>query len=165
MTVNREGLLQQPEQGSSYWMLGDLYTYKAVGEETGQAYALCEIVMQPQSEIPPHIHSYEDEAFYIQEGEVEFQLDEQVIIATAGTFLHSPKGQLHRFKNIGSQPAKFLSWVTPSGFEKFVVEVGVPVTERETMPPVVSLADIEKVMATAPKYGIEIIPPAAEHSK
>ncbi|HEY9614664.1 quercetin 2,3-dioxygenase [Allocoleopsis sp.] len=154
MTVNREGLLQQPGQGSSYWMLGDLYTYKAVGEETGNAYALCEVVMQPQSEIPPHTHTHEDEAFYIQEGEIEFQLDEQVIVATAGSFLHSPQGQLHRFKNIGSKPAKLLSWVTPAGFEKFVVEVGVPVTDGVAPPPAISSADIEKVIATASKYGV-----------
>ncbi len=33
MTVNLQGILQQPGQGSSYWVLGDLYTFKAVGEE------------------------------------------------------------------------------------------------------------------------------------
>jgi hypothetical protein len=56
-----------------------------------------------------------------------------------------------------------LSWVTPAGFEKFVVEVGVPVTDGVVPPPAVSPADIEKVMAIAPKYGIEIIPPPGKH--
>lgn len=165
MTVNQEGLFVQSGQGSSYSMLGDLYTYKAVGEETGKAYALCELLMQPQSGVPPHFHAHEDEAFYIQEGEMEFQLDGQVIVATAGTFLHSPKGQLHQFKNIGSKPAKLLTWVTPAGFENFVREAGIPVTNGEAMPISVSPADIEKVMATAPKYGITILPPPAESSK
>jgi quercetin dioxygenase-like cupin family protein len=162
MTVKQAGLLQEPGQGSSYRLIGDLYTYKIVGEETNQAYALCEIVMEAQSEVPPHIHSHEAEAFYIQEGEMEFQLGEQIIVATQGTFLHSPKGQVHRFKNIGSKPAKFLSWVTPAGFEKFVIEAGVPVTDAADKIPEISPADIEKVMATALKYGINIIPPHAE---
>ncbi|HBB36115.1 MAG TPA: cupin domain-containing protein [Cyanobacteria bacterium UBA8803] len=160
MTVHQEGLWQQPGQGSSYWLLGDFYTYKAVGEETGQGYALCEIVMLPQSEVPLHIHSHEAESFYIQEGEMEFQLDEQIIVAAPGTFLHSPSGQPHRFKNIGSQPAKFLSWVTPAGFEKFVLEAGIPTGNSAAEPPEVTPADIEKVMAVAPKYGIKIILPA-----
>lgn len=158
MTLHHQGLLQQPEQGSSYWVLGDLYTFKAVGEETGQAYALCEILVQPQSGTPSHVHSHEDEAFYVQSGEFEFQLDEQTIVATPGTFLHSPRGQLHRFTNIGSSPGKLLFWVTPAGLEKFFAEVGTP-TINPAVSPGVNPEDIAKVMATAPKYGLEIIPP------
>ncbi|BAY14002.1 cupin domain-containing protein [Calothrix sp. NIES-2098] len=158
MTVNLQGVVQQPGQGSSYWVLGDLYTFKVVGEDTSKAYALVEITVQPQSGTPPHIHSQEDESFYIQEGELEFQLDEQIVVATPGTFLHSPKGQLHRFTNVGTQPAKLLCWVTPAGLEKFFIEVAIPVGEI-TQPPTVSPADIEKVIAAAPRYGLEIIPP------
>jgi quercetin dioxygenase-like cupin family protein len=157
MTVNQNGILKQPGQGSSYWVLGDLYTFKSVGEETGKAYALVEIIMQPQSGTPPHIHSQEDEAFYIQEGELEFQLDERMRVVTSGTFLHSPKGQLHRFTNIGKKPAKLLCWATPAGLEKFWAEIGVPVAAPSASPPAVSPADMEKILATAPKYGLEII--------
>ncbi|MEH2418236.1 cupin domain-containing protein [Nostoc sp.] len=74
-----------------------------------------EVVLAPQLGPPPHIHSRKDEAFYIQEGSIEFYLDEQTVVATSGTFLHSPKGQLHSFKNIGSVPAKMLIWATPGG--------------------------------------------------
>jgi quercetin dioxygenase-like cupin family protein len=164
MTVNREGLLLQPGQGSSYWVLGDLYTFKAVGENTGKAYALIELLIQPQSGTPPHIHTQEDEAFYIQEGEFEFQLDEQRIVGTAGTFLHSPAGQLHSFRNSGSKPGKMLCWVTPAGLEKFFAQVGVPVANQEAPPPAISPADIEKMLAIAPQYGLEIIPPPVESS-
>ncbi|MBW4563845.1 MAG: quercetin 2,3-dioxygenase [Mojavia pulchra JT2-VF2] len=163
MTINLQGILQQPGQGSSYWVLGDLYTFKALGEDTGKAYALVEIIVQPQSGIPPHIHSHEDEAFYIQEGELEFQLDQQTVVATAGTFLHSPKGQLHRYANMGLKPAKLLCWVTPAGLEKFFMEIGVPAIDI-THSPTVSPADIEKAMATAPIYGLEIISPPNEIS-
>ena len=159
MTIPQSGLLRQPGQGDSYWVLGDLYTFKAVGEETGQAYALVEAVIQPNNGTPLHVHSHEDEAFYVQEGEIEFQLDEQSVVATAGTFLHSPKGQRHSFKNIGANPAKILVWIVPAGLEKFFAEIGTPV-EGSTLPPAISPADLEKVLATAPKYGLEIIPPS-----
>lgn len=165
MTVNQDGILRQPGQGESYWVLGDLYTLKAVGEETGQAYALFEFQIEPNNGPPPHIHTQEDEAFYIQEGEVEFKLDEQVIVATSGTFLHSPKGQRHSFTNIGSTKAKMLCWVTPAGLEKFFAEVGVPASGSLNVSPPVSSTDIEKILAAAPKYGIEIILPSAETPK
>lgn len=159
MTI-QNGLFRQPGQGSAYWLLGDLYTFKAIGEETGQAYALCEILVQPESGTPPHRHSRENESFYIQDGEFEFQLGDQIVVATAGTFLHSPKGQLHRFTNIGSAPARLLCWVTPAGFEKFVVEVGQAASGDVTVAPKVSPIDLAKILAAAPKYGIEILPPS-----
>lgn len=133
-----------------------------MGEDTEQAYALCEVVVAPQGGgTPIHRHSRENESFYVQEGELEFQLDEQIIVATAGTFLHSPKGQLHRFTNTGSTPVKLLVWVTPAGFEKFIAEVGKATSSQVTAAPPLSPADLEKILATAPKYGIEIIPPPA----
>lgn len=159
MTIHPKAILQQPGQGSSYWVHGDLYTFKAVGEDTGELYALVEAVVQPQSGSPPHIHNQEDEAFYIQEGEFEFQLDQQTIVATPGTFLHSPKGQLHCFTNIGTKPGKMLFWVTPAGLEKFFAEVGSPVEDPTAAPPPVSSADLEKMLTAASKYGLEIIPP------
>lgn len=164
MTINPNGLVQQPGRGISYWFDRDFYTFKAVGEDTDEAYALCEIVVAPQGGgTPTHRHSRENESFYIQEGELEFQLDEQILMATAGTFLYSPKGQLHRFTNTGATPAKLLVWVTPAGFEKFIAEVGKATDSQVTAAPSLSPADLEKILATAPKYGIEIIlPPSAQ---
>ena len=156
-----QGLVVPAGGGAAYWVLGDLYTFKAVGEETGQAYALMEIQVRPQSGTPPHIHHHESEAFYVQAGEIEFQLDEQVLVATPGMFLHSPPGQLHRFTNIGTTPARLLCWVTPAGLEKFFSSVGHPVTDS-TDSPMVSPAEIERVLAIAPQYGLEIIPPPTE---
>ena len=163
MTLNQVSLFIPSGQGSSSWVLGDLYTFKALGEETAQAYSLIEIVMQPYSAVPPHVHTRENESFYIQAGEIEFRLGEKIIIATPGTFVHSPKGQPHSFRNIGEKPAKFLCWLTPAGFEKFFIEVGKAVTNRNK-PPVVTPAEIEKLMATAPKYGLEILPPPTADS-
>ncbi len=162
MKIHQNGLFMQPNQGRSYYFGQDLYTFKAIGEETGEASALCEVIVAPQGGTPPHRHSRENESFYVQDGEIEFQLDDRILVATAGTFLYSPKGQLHQFTNMTATPAKLLVWVTPAGFEKFIAEVGKAVNGQIT--PVVSLSseDLNKVLATAPKYGIEIIPPPSE---
>ncbi|GET43668.1 quercetin 2,3-dioxygenase [Microseira wollei] len=161
MARNQDSILMQPGEGSSSWVLGDLYRFKALSEDTGQTYGLVEIIMQPNSAVPPHIHTRENESFYIQEGEIEFQLGEQTIVATPGTFVHSAKGQPHSFRNIGAKPAKFLCWLTPGGLEKFFIEVGTTVSAENLTPPAVTSADIEKLIATAPKYGLEILPPPA----
>jgi quercetin dioxygenase-like cupin family protein len=159
MTVNRNGLFMPPDRGSSYWFGGDLYTIKAAGEDTGEVYALFEALIQPQGGTPPHTHHREDESFFIREGELVFRLDEQTIVATTGTFLYSPKGQLHSFTNISSTPAKLLIWVTPAGFEKFLAEVGVARENQVTPAPPLNPADLDRIVTVAKNYGIEILPP------
>lgn len=161
MTVPQQGIFLSSGQGRSYYFGRDLYTFKAIGEETGQAYALCEVEVTPGSGAPLHRHHREDEAFYVQAGEIEFQLDGQTLTASAGTFLHSPKGQLHCFQNKTAENAKMLIWVTPAGFDKFMAEVGKAVGTAQAGADL-GPDDLANIVATASKYGIEIIPPSGE---
>jgi len=162
MTINQNGLFIEPGQGRSYYFGQDLYTFKAVGEETGEAYTLCEVIVAPGGGAPTHRHNGLNESFYVQDGEIEFQLDDRTFVATAGTFLHSPKGQLHRFTNTTATPAKMLVLTTPAGFEKFMAEVGKAVNGEITLGASLSPEELDKILTTAPKYGIEIVPPPSE---
>lgn len=158
--VERGATRVAPGEGRALWVLGDLYEFKATGESTGGAYALVETTVSPGLPgPPPHIHHREDEAFYVLEGEVELNVEGNVSTAGPGSFVNVPKGTLHTFKNAGTTPARFLGIVAPAGFEGFFEEVGEPVTDK-TAPPA-GPPDVEKVMALAPKYGLEIPPPAA----
>lgn len=162
ISVNAKATLVQPGKGSTYLVLGDLYTFLAVGEDTGGTYSLYEIVMQPQSITPPHSHDQAAESHYILEGEVEYQFDEQTTVATQGTYLSFPKGLRHGFKNVGSRSAKVLAIATPSGPEQFFAEVGQLVNlpmnpeQERNQNPLPSPADIEKAVEIAStKYGIK----------
>jgi len=55
--MNQDGLLLQPGQGTSYWVLGDLYTFKTVSKDTNGTYSPMEMIVYPQTGSPPHIHS------------------------------------------------------------------------------------------------------------
>jgi mannose-6-phosphate isomerase-like protein (cupin superfamily) len=156
MTTPHE-LLIEPSQGHSLSVVGDIVTFKAMGEDTNGQYTLFELQVDPEIGPPPHIHHREDEAFYIQEGELEFQLGDQTVIATPGTFLYSPKGHLHSFKNITNQRAKMLVWCMPAGIEKYFVEVGVLVDDPDAPSRPATPEAIERVLAAAPKYGIQFI--------
>ena len=162
MTIHQNGLFLEPGQGRSYYFGQDLYTFKAIGEETGEAYALCEVIVAPGGGAPTHRHNGLNESFYVQDREIEFQLDDRTFVATAGTFLHSPKGQLHGFTNTTATPAKMLVWVTPAGFEKFMAEVGKAVNGEITLGAPLSPEDLDKILTTAPKYDIEIVPPPSQ---
>lgn len=148
-----------PGTGKTYWVASDLVTIKATGEQTGGLFSLIETTVVPQAGPPPHIHHHEDEWFYILEGELTFFIAGTQQTATAGTLLHGPKNILHTFKNLGTTPARMLVWMSPAGFENFFAEVGVPIAEGETPPQEVTGEHIERLLAVAPKYQLEIPPP------
>jgi quercetin dioxygenase-like cupin family protein len=152
------GVLKAGE-GNAYWVVGDLYTILASGEETCGAYALIHVEVPPGGGPPPHVHRREDEAFYVLEGELAFQADGRDIAVTSGTWVTLAKGSLHTFRNAGTATAKMLIVVTPAGLERFFAEVGHKATDR-AVPPPATPADIELLLAVAPRYGLEIRPPA-----
>lgn len=84
-----------------------------------------------------------------------FQIGDQQIVATAGTFANMPIGSLHSFKNCLDRPVRMIISVAPAGREKMFMEVGQPV-ELGQQPPPPSKAEIEKLLAVAPHYGIDI---------
>ena len=145
-------------KGEAVWVLGDLYTFKAVGKDTDGRYELIEAVIYAGNGPPPHRHTREAEAFYILKGEIQFTLDGKVIAAKAGDFVHSPPGIVHAFKNIGSETATMLISVFPATLENFFKAIGTAARERDA-PPAVTQADIERAMVEAPKYGLEMMPP------
>jgi mannose-6-phosphate isomerase-like protein (cupin superfamily) len=104
---------------------------------------------------PPHIHQKEAGSFYVMEGEFSFLCGDHTIQATAGSFVHVPPGTLHTYKNTGTKPGRLLVAISPAGFERFFEEVGHPVRDSSSRPPVEPAA-IQRVLELAPKYGLEI---------
>ena len=71
------------------------------------------IRVSPNNGPPPHIHSREDESFFVLEGEIEFQVGDEKITARPGTFIQGPRGIAHSFKNNTQLPARMLVFVDP----------------------------------------------------
>lgn len=157
--MDRNPTINRPPQGRTIAVVGDVYRFLATGDDTNGKYALFEALVGPGGGPPPHVHSREEEGFYILEGEITFTINGERVLATAGMFANMPVGTPHSFKNESERPAKMLISVAPAGLEKMFVEVGVPLPEGSTtaLPP--TKEEIEKLLAVAPKYGIEIMPP------
>jgi hypothetical protein len=65
-------------------------------------------------------------------------------------------GSLHSFKNNTDKTARMILSVAPAGLEEMFFEIGVPLEEgsQDALPP--TKEEIEKLLAVAPNYGIEI---------
>ena len=136
---------------------GDRYTFLAVGAQTGGAYFIFEAIVPPGVGPPPHIHRREEEAFYILEGTLDITLGDKQLKASAGDFVHTPRGTVHTFRNAGNVNARMLVVCSPAGLEKYFEEVFEPVQDLSASPPPVTDALIACLLAAAPKYGIEFV--------
>jgi len=149
----------EPSEGDAFSAVGDVYRVLAAGRQTGGVYALSEIRVSPNNGPPPHIHSREDECFFVLEGEIDFQVGDEKITAQPGTFIQGPRGIAHSFKNNTQRPARILGFVTPAGFENFFKEFAQPVASFGSAAIPVSKDEVDKLLAAAPKYGLQILPP------
>jgi quercetin dioxygenase-like cupin family protein len=149
-------VLRDAGTGRTVAVVGDVYRFLATGEDTNGKYALWEALVPPGGGPPPHVHSREEEGFYVLEGEITFTMGDQRLVASAGMFANMPVGTPHSFKNESGKAAKMLISVAPAGLEQMFFEFGVPLAEGATtaLPP--TKEEIEKLLAVAPRYGIEI---------
>jgi quercetin dioxygenase-like cupin family protein len=154
------GLVHVPAgEGPARWMVGDTYTVKASKSSTGGALGLVEASVPPGSGPPPHRHTREDEAFYLLAGSLEIRADEDIVHAAAGDFVFLPRGTLHSFRNMGVDAARALIILSPAGFEGYFAEAGAPARPGVPAPPP-GPAELARILAAAPRYGIELSPPA-----
>ena len=150
----KESSYVAPGQGRSLTVLGDAVHIKVAGQETGGAYAVWEDAVRPGAGPPPHRHSREHEDFYVLEGEFEFLREgQEPLRASAGGYVHTPRGVLHTFKNVGDSPGRLLVIAAPAGIEGFFAEVSEGVGQL-TGPP--TPEQIGFVVAAAARHGIEI---------
>ena len=152
--------LRTPVEGRTIAVAGDVYRFMATGDDTNGKYAIWEAIVPPGGGPPPHVHSREEEGFYILEGEIAVQIGDKRVLATAGMFANMPVGTPHSFKNESGQPARMLISIAPAGLEKMFFEVGIPVDQGATAAEPPTKAEIEKMAEIAPRYGIEIRLPA-----
>lgn len=143
----------------SYSVVGDRYTYLVTGEQTNGAFAMFEAYVPAGNGPPPHVHLREDEMFYVIEGEFEFNVAGESKRLGAGDFLLGQRGVPHHFKNVGGSAGRMLITVTPAGFEGFFAEIGIQLGSKNDEPIPPTSEAIEKLLAAAPNYGVEILEP------
>jgi quercetin dioxygenase-like cupin family protein len=147
-----------PGEGEALWFLGILATVKSSAETTGGAVAVIEHLAPRGAGSPLHVHSREDEWFYVIDGELTLWIDDETIIAPAGSFVFGPKGIPHTFI-VSSEQARFLLVTEPAGFERFMRAAGEPAARLEIPPPATEPPDVAALSAAAAEFGIKITGP------
>jgi mannose-6-phosphate isomerase-like protein (cupin superfamily) len=65
-----------------------------------------------------HVHTDEDDAFFVLDDEMTFLLGDEERAAPAGTFVLVPPGVEHTFENRTDHPVRMLNIHAPAGFDQ-----------------------------------------------
>ena len=152
-------LIRGRDEGEVTWFFNALMTTKATMAETAGAYSLTEHLVTAASNPPMHVQVDEDEAFYLLDGEVEFEVDGQVVTATPGTFAFVARGAAHTFRVL-TDTARMLvicSGKPADNLEDFFLAMGEPATERALPQP--AAPDLDRLAALTARTGIELVGP------
>jgi quercetin dioxygenase-like cupin family protein len=104
-------------------------------EETQGSFALIDMTLPKGVEPPVHLHTREDETFYMLEGEITFKIGEKVTTIKAGESIFAPRQVPHQFE-INTPSARFLTLITPGNFLEYFMQFSFPAAEQvQVMPP------------------------------
>jgi len=131
-----DGLLLPPGGGRKIQAM----TLK-VGAEQSPTWSAFEAVVAPGFDVGAHLHHEAEEVFYVLDGELDLLAFEPVARSDGdwrtwesktgatvlrggpGSFMSVPAGCPHAFFNPGSEPARMLFLVSPSGHELYLQEL------------------------------------------
>lgn len=144
-----------PGEGTSYNWENDHIFVKVAAPETGGAYTVVEDNLKSTFELGLHLHRYHAETFYILEGNIDFFIDGDWMVAGVGACLHIPPEVPHAVKvSDGCDNARMLMIFQPSGIDGFLAELK-QMTETD-------FADETVMAALQDKYDIVQIGPVPD---
>ena len=118
-------------------------------EESGGEVSVTEVEVPPHSAGPPlHTHDF-DEAFYMLEGELIFQVDDALETKGAGELSFAPRNVPHALANHSDAPARYVLVCMPAGFERHWARVAADAAGVD--PPAWALQPIPEVTVVGPQ--------------
>jgi quercetin dioxygenase-like cupin family protein len=130
--------------------MADLTTHVLLrGEKTDGRVSVTDIVVPPHTAGPPlHTHDF-DEAFYVLEGELLFQVVDTVVTKRAGELSFAARTVPHALANHSDAPARYVLVCTPAGFERHWARLAAEAAGAE--PPQWALQPIPEVTVVGPQ--------------
>lgn len=130
-------------------VLGMPLTMLCESHETGGAWSLFEEDVPHGMGPPPHRHDW-DEAYYILDGEVDFEIDGKPVRSSRGDFNYLPRNTVHGFKGASAAPARVLIFASPAHGSEFFHDLNF---EIRSLP-----EDAQKIPGIGQRHGIQFMP-------
>lgn len=143
------------DEGEARWWFGGLFVLKATAADTGGQMTIAEGT-EPAGEAPLHVHHRDDEAFWILEGDVTFEVGDTTVEAHAGDYVFAPRGIPHRY-TVHDGGCRMLFILVPGGIEDVVRATSEPALTRILPPPAEEEPDLERIKTIVAAHGYELL--------
>jgi quercetin dioxygenase-like cupin family protein len=121
---------------------------RIASRDTDGQLALAEVTLPPRTTGPTlHVHTNEDEMFFVLEGVLTVQLGERLHEIATGGLAWGARGTPHAFANLAPDPVRIMILWTPGGVERMFEEMEAYVQSVAGTP------DQEVVAAINARYG------------
>lgn len=116
--MSAKAIIRKPGQGKEVVFSGHPMAFLVTGDDTKHT-SMFDWTIPPRFSTGLHVHRIQEETFYVLEGECEWQVGDQRVRATPGTYLFVPPGVPHNIANVADKPARALMTVSPPGHEHY----------------------------------------------
>ncbi|WP_426407504.1 cupin domain-containing protein [Bradyrhizobium ganzhouense] len=120
--MNRQPIIRRPGEGKSVKLAGQPMGFLVTGSDTRHT-SMFEWTIPPGFSTGLHVHRVQEETFYVLEGECNWQVGDERVRATPGTYLFLPPGVPHNIANESGTIARVLMTVSPPGHERYFEEL------------------------------------------
>ena len=140
--MSAKAIIRKPGQGKEVVFSGHPMAFLVTGDDTKHT-SMFDWTIPPRFSTGLHVHRIQEETFYVLEGECEWQVGDQRVRATSGTYLFVPPGVPHNIANVADKPARALMTVSPPGHEHYFEELA-ELVARQTPPDPKLVSDLRR---------------------
>ena len=111
--------------GEHYFIGTGVISFKVLTDDSQGSLLVVEQVLRDRGGPPRHLHHYQDEWFYVVEGQYRFEIGDEQFLLEPGGSAFGPRGVSHAWAFVGEGTGRILFVFTPAGrIEAFFHEVG-----------------------------------------
>lgn len=133
MSERPHPLITSADTVTGHWQLDILWSVLVSQDETQGQFSVMEQLMPKRSGVAPHLHPRTSEMFYVLEGEMALQIEDQLVTAKPGQFVRIPPSTPHAFA-VTTDTCRVLNLYVPALFDDYISMTSVEATAT-TVPP------------------------------
>lgn len=120
--MSAKAVIRMPGEGKEVTLAGKPLKFLVTGQDTKHT-SMFDWTLPAGFSTGTHVHRVQEETFYVLEGECQWQIGEQLVVAKPGTYVFIPPGVPHDIANASDKPARMIMTVSPPGHEHYFEEL------------------------------------------
>ena len=142
------GVTIKAGEGNTLNVLGMPLRFLCDAKDTNGAWSLMEEEIPVGHGPPPHRHDW-DEAYYVIEGALDFEIDGRSVRVEPGDFVYLPRNTVHAFKGAAPSRTRVLIFAAPAHSSAFFQDIN---REVRAIPD-----DLARIPEIGRRHGIEFM--------